>query len=64
MVFDDLNAQVKREEIENIAGKYGVLGQNGSGRKLLETCVWSWGWWWGIVFLKSGRKVSPHGGGG
>lgn len=39
MVLHDLNVQVGYEEVENGVGKYGDLGQNESGLRLLEICM-------------------------
>ena len=39
VVLGDLNARVGDGELEGVAGKYGVSGENESGERLLDMCV-------------------------
>ena len=39
VVLGDLNARVGDGEVEGVAGKYGVPGENESGERLLDMCV-------------------------
>ena len=39
VVLGDLNARVGDGELEGVVGKYGVLGENESGERLLDMCV-------------------------
>ena len=38
VVLGDLNARVGDGEVESVVGKYGVPGENESGKRLLDTC--------------------------
>ena len=39
VVLGDLNVRVGDGEVEGVVGKYGVLGENESGERLLDMCV-------------------------
>ena len=39
VVLGDLNARVGDGEVEDVVRKYGVPGENESGKRLLDKCV-------------------------
>ena len=39
VLMGDLNARVGNEQVDDVVGKYGVPGRNGSGEKMLEMCI-------------------------
>ena len=39
MIIGDMNARMGDREVEGSVGKFGVLGTNKNGRKLVEMCT-------------------------
>ena len=44
VMLGDLNEREGDGEVEGVIGKYGVPGENESGERLLDMCVWSKSW--------------------